>query len=183
MNKWILFLCFLNLIACNPPNTAIDGANYYFDTRLYAEKEIERLLEKGVIFDKTVQLKDQSEKITKIEGVKENLEREFLIIKDANINKTSFLGKYSADTLFLNHPIKEVETQLLVYETDNPKLTTKSLEYSEGDFLKIRLSNSNFMSSYEKEVYYKIDNFIEIKGWQKSLFEDTLFSSTLIEFR
>lgn len=182
MNKFLLILSLIGFLACNAPDTKIDGANYYFDTKVFAEKETERLFEKNVSFNKTIQLRDETEKITKIEGTQDNLEREFLIIKEANINKPSFLGKYSVDTLFFTHPITESQTQLLVYETDDSKMTTKSIEFSKGDFLKIKMANSNFMSSYEKEVYYKVGKFIELKGWQKSLFEDTLFSSTLVEF-
>lgn len=182
MNKFLLFIGLIGFLACNAPDTKIDGANYYFDTKVFAEKQIEKLFSKDVSFDKTIQLRDQKEKITQIEGNKENLEREFLILKEANINKPSFLGKYTADTLYLTHPITETQTELLVYETDDSKMTTKSVEFSKGDFLKIRIANSNFMSSYEKEVYYKVGEYIEMKGWQKSLFEDTLFSSSLVEF-
>ena len=182
MNKFSLFFILISFLACNAPDVKIDGESYYFDTKIFAEKETEKLLNKGISFDKSIQLREKTEKITQIKGTKENLERELLIIKEANINKASFLGKYTADTLFLTHPITEVQTELLVYETDDSKMTTKSVEYSKGDFLKIKMANSNFMSSYEKEIYYKVGEFIEMKGWQKSLFEDTLFSSSLVEF-
>lgn len=166
MNKLLSILPFFILQACNSPEVKT-SANTYFDTAQFVESEIEALSQQSLSAKKIVSLGSNTETVFIENVTPEFLLQEFMLLKEANFNKGALLGRYSADTLFNQNNIYK-------YTALDKKLRTQRLIFEEDVFIEIVVQSKNFMNSYEKEFLYKKGTFIGVKGWQKSLFEDTL---------
>jgi hypothetical protein len=168
----MLFLAY----SCGAPEGEVAFKDKYFDTPVFIDSEIEKLLAMNLIATKTIYLDNESETTSQIEVNKDFLVQEFSVLADANINRPAMYGRYAIDTAHHSNYTS------IIYSTDDAKLKTKRLEHAPGKYVKATLANNNFMNSFEKDFTYEIDQFIKINGWQKSLFEDTLFYSVRIDF-
>ena len=177
---WLIFAIAVFLASCNEPVVVVD--NVYFDSKEFAEKEIESLESKVSEVSKTIVLNGKSETIEHIVA-DSTVYREMLsILKEANINKAKFASEYTIDTFWMMDPDTNENVEVLNYTTENPTLKVRWMQvYSDGS-IKAFLSKENYLFSYEKEIYYGKDKNFSVISWQKTRGQDTLHIFRTIDF-
>lgn len=170
-------------MACSTPQSS-NEINGYFDTDEFIEDQIAYWKDQGLEAIKTVQLNNSDP------GVKEGiiadekfLTEELKVIKEANISSISLIGKYRIDTLITMDAIKLKEVQLFKYSTEEKDLKVRQIAVYEDDFFSSLIATSNFMTSFNKRITYKPGKSLQVQGWQKTIFLDTVFYRTHIDFK
>ncbi|MEZ4985563.1 MAG: hypothetical protein R2795_11095 [Saprospiraceae bacterium] len=114
-NNKLLILLFSSLLfvgGCGaeqvPEDVAAATQTAFFSLDAFMGKEQVRLTEKGVIVTKTITLNGQQEEQT-LKNL--DLDKEFALFRQADINKAAWYDKYEVDSLFLGDQLQRLRYQ------------------------------------------------------------------------
>jgi len=181
----LLIICSLFLIFSCQKKITSNATLEYFDTPEFVQKEISDILKQEFKVTKTINLNGEIETLTKENIDSAFLLKEFQQIIKANINKPAFLGFYAKDSIWIINAERLEDELAILYscDEDNSKLKTKKIIVSDdNEYLFVLLENQNFLHAYSKELRYSKNKYLELKAWEKTVFQDTLFYETKLEF-
>jgi len=173
--NFFFFLLSVLLFACNPPTPELSAAKNFFDLPAFFESELELLQKKKTALKKISYNSKVEEKQFPSDSL--NFKAELKAFIDSDINRSSWLDKYSVDSI-LNTNGELVE---LNYKTDDKKLKTKSvnIKFSNQDVDQIEIQNQSgsFFSSSEQRLVYQTKKGYTIDNLQKII----LFSDRVLK--
>ncbi|MBA3647037.1 MAG: hypothetical protein H0W62_00560 [Chitinophagales bacterium] len=157
------FACIV-IFSCTKPNTNIGYQKLYFDLAGFFDEQVAQLYKDSLVAIKT----------SEINGVSDqhqmpwtDWKKEFSLFYGSEINKASYAGKYSIDTIHNaqnDSSLKEVQ-----YKAKDINLRTQLLEVifykHTGKVKNIHIINhaSNFLSGSDEELFYEVSQGYIIK--------------------
>ena len=166
-NLFFLILSLLALSSCSPESGSSNTSDKaFFDLGDYFTKQYQSL-----------QSKKSVQKTTSINGVKEtqtvadiDFEQELVVFVESDINRTSWMDKYQADSTFnASRQLLKIE-----YTALDEKLRTKKVvvTYTEGivENISIRNASKNIITDAEQILDYSPTRGYKISSRQKVIF-------------
>ena len=168
MKKFFLIISSVFLLTgCSPtPKKTVSSDKVFFDLGDYFSKQYQILEAKGSV-----------QKTTSINGVKEtqmidsiNFKQELTVFVESDINRTSWMDKYSADSTFSDsRQLLKIE-----YTALDEKLRTKKVvvTYTKGmvENISIRNASKNIITDAEQILDYSPTKGYKISSRQKVIF-------------
>ncbi|MCB0536624.1 MAG: hypothetical protein KDE33_03760 [Bacteroidetes bacterium] len=177
---FLLLAILVALSSCT--NSSSQVFNQYFDAKTYVEQEKDELLKDFKHYNNTIILNGNEE--TKQNELLDTIVVEELVdyFSKANINKKINQDQYKIDTFWMLDAKTNENIEVLNYSTTNKKLDVKWFQQYSNGSMKALLSKSNFLYSYEKEIFYGKEDEFSVVSWQKILGQDTLRVFSKVEF-
>lgn len=163
MSKLNYFFIIAGMVICGCVSTDIQPplTSGFFDLKTFFEKEIAEKAKTVSTFQKTVTLDGVSEmqKLTTF-----NLADELKVFSEANINKTAWLDRYEADSIFSDKGSLEKITYTALKEDLRTQKLSVHFDNKKVDTIYIRQISENLLAGaaqillYVPEYGYKIEN-------------------------
>lgn len=155
----LLFLCSL-LFACGRTGT---HSGPYFDTKAYFESEASRLKKANVLALKELSLGSKTDVVQDTDST--NWTKELSLFTDIDLNKPSYRGRFTVDSLMIDTLLTEV-----IYKSADDKIDLKEVKISmkKGKPYRIRIERSEENTLYRssKVMEYNTDSGYTVEGSQ-----------------
>jgi hypothetical protein len=145
----------------------------YFDSEAYLAAEWSNL-EKMKYAKQEVVFNEESEELDSILVDSASLKEYFKLFEKANINNAIYIGEYLIDTFWLENPESGENLMAVNYHTTNSDLPVQWFHVFSDGSVHFKMTESNFLFFYEKEVSYQPNEGFRIISKQKSLWQDTM---------
>ena len=186
MRYYILILfCALAMYSCNENDNAVDNSmNDIFDLNGFVKLEIETYKNSACSIYKEGDVNGESEqKSISTEGF--NWEKEFKILSNMDIRKSSWVDYIIIDTVF---NAENDSAYIVRYQTINSKIPIKKLEISylksspnTPFMIEADRSINNWVFKSQQKIYYTCGSAMRAEGFQKVLWlEKKEFNITTI---
>ena len=160
-----MIFCLL-LSSCIDNPEKISTQKKYFDLEGFFDQQVAQLYEDSLIVIKTSAINGKTDQH---EMAWTDWKKELALFYGSDINKASYIGKYTEDTTFTNDKI------IISYKATDRALRTRSIEIaldsnaSDVQLIHIVNESSNFLSSTHEELYYEPFKSYIIRSTQKLL--------------
>ena len=145
----------------------------YFDSEAYLDAEWTNL-EKIKYAKQEILFNEKSEELDSIPVDSTSLIEFVKLFKKANINNVMYSGEYLIDTIWLENPESGENLMTVNYHTANSDLPVQWFHVFSDGSVQFKMTESNFLFFYEKEVSYQPNEGFRIISKQKSLWQDTM---------
>lgn len=169
---WLVVFIMVLLASCQ--NNVEVKTDYYFDSESYIKNEVSRLKTQVKRVVAKITLNGESETQTFDIDTASSFNDLENLFSQVNINKAVFDNQYKIDTFWMLDPLTEKNIEVLNYTANNKQLKVKWMQVYDDGSLKAKISEKNFLFSYEKEIYYQKNIKFSTISWQKTIGLDTL---------
>jgi len=145
----------------------------YFDSEAYLDAEWTNI-EKMKYAKQEVVFNEESEELDSILIDSTSLKEFAKLFEKANINNAIYSGEYLIDTIWLENPESGESLMAVNYHTANSDLPVQWFHVFSDGSVHFKMTESNFLFFYEKEVSYQPNEGFRIISKQKSLWQDTM---------
>ena len=177
---WMLIFILALLASCNKP--IVKKELIYFDTESYIKKEVVHLKKEVKAISAHIKLdgKEESQEF-KVDTATsfDDLENLFTQV---NINKVIFKDQYKIDTFWIQDSNTNKNIEVINYVSQNPELKIEWLQVYDDGSLKAKISENNFLFTYEKEIFYQKNEKFSTIISQKTIGLDTLTVFNELEY-
>lgn len=169
---WMLVFILVLLASCQNSNNV--NNDFYFDTEEYIKTEVISLKKQVKSIIAKIDLNGESEiQNFKVDSTTSFNDLENLFTQ-VNINKAVFENEYEIDTFWILNPETQENIEVINYIAKNDKMKVSWIQVYNDGSLKAKITEKNFLFSYEKEIYYQKDLTFSTISWQKTIGLDTL---------
>jgi hypothetical protein len=163
----------VTLSSCTTGPNQVYPAKIYFDLPGFLDEQVAQLYKDSFIVIKTTEINGNSDQH---EMPWTDWRKELALFYASDINKPSFIGKYSVDST-AGDPAKVT----VAYKATDPSLRTRLIEiiYTGDSVSLIHISNQsgNFLTSNNEELYYQpLKGYIIKSSQTMKFFGDTKFA-------
>lgn len=163
MLRFSFLLVLVLMSGCLSVQEAPSGHGGFFNLETFVQKEIEDKSQSVNTFQKTVTLNGETEQ-QQLNHL--DLDKELRIFSNANIDKTSWLDRYSTDSVFNAGMLERLHYQAL-----DDELATQELiiffSKTAIDSLVIRQQTANLISDAKKYLFYSPQTGYRIESHQE----------------
>lgn len=183
--KWNIYFwlgVFILVLLASCKNKAQVDADIYFDSENYIKSEVSQLKQQVKNIAAKITLNGESEIQTFIVDTASSFEDLENLFAQVNINKAIFDKEYKIDTFWMLDSESQENIEVINYVTENDKLKVAWMQVFDNGSLKAKISEKNFLFSYEKEIFYQKNKKFSTVSWQKTIGLDTLRVFNEIEY-
>lgn len=178
---WLVVFILVLLASCQS-KVEVEN-NFYFDTQDYIKAEVAVLKKTVQQITAKITLDDESETQTFNVDTASSFNDLENLFTQVNINKAIFKDEYIIDTFWLLDPVTQNNIEVLNYVTQNKDLKVAWMQVYNNGSLKAKISEKNFLFSYEKEIFYEKNKRFSTVSWQKTIGLDTLKVFNELEYQ